>query len=37
MRVYFEDGYLTTPFDIEGGYHRVDAAYDPSPYCRDLY
>ena len=37
MRVYFEDGYLTTPFDIEGGYHRVDAAYGPSACFRDLY
>ena len=37
MRVYFEDGYLTTPFDIERPYHRVDAAYGPSACFRDLY
>ena len=34
MRVYFEDGYLITPFDIEGPYHTVDAA---SACFRDLY
>lgn len=37
MRVYFEDGYLTTPFDIESPYHRVDAAYGPTACFRDLY
>ena len=37
MRVYFEDGYLTTPFDIEEPYHRVDAAYGPSACFRDFY
>ena len=36
MRVYFEDGYLTTPFDIEGPYYTVDAAYGPSACFRDL-
>ena len=37
MRIYFEDGYLTTLFDIEGPYHTVDAAYGPSACFRDLY
>lgn len=37
MRVYFEDGYLTTPFNIEEPYHRVDAAYGPSACFRDFY
>ena len=37
MRVYFEDGYITTPFDIEGPYYTVDDAYAPSACFRDLY
>lgn len=37
MRVYFEDSYLTTPTDIEGLYHTVNAAYGPSACFRDLY
>lgn len=37
MRVYFEDGFLTTPFDIKESHYRVDAAYGPSACFRDLY
>ena len=37
MRVYFEDGFLTTPIDIGSPYHRVDAAYGPSACFRDFY
>lgn len=37
MRVYFEDSPLTTLFDIEGPYHRVDAAYGPSVCFEELY
>lgn len=37
MRVYFEDGFLTTPVGIKSPYHRVDAAYGPSACFRHLY
>ena len=37
MRVYFEDGTLWGLPDIDGPYHRVDAAYGPSACFRDLY